>query len=283
MASSKFKSGNLRAIAGMLFLLPAILAGAAWAAEKPAVVLIPSEEEVSSLLAPVFKKRSFVVSRIALSPISGLWEVILETDAGKTILYIDSSRKYFLGGPIITLDGMRNITEESLLSMGMPKADPSQVPVEDAIPVGNAGAGKRIVVFLSPVCSPCNEMLQTIKQVAVQRKDIGFYIKMLPESAADESYWRSETIVSGRSLELLEKSLAGSTIPKPDKSVPQVARTVDIADKLGIHATPTIMLMDGTLVEGTLSREALLGWIDRHSEVGRSMAQGGRAKRDRSE
>lgn len=263
MATSGFKTKNIWALPAVLFIVSAILAGAAWALEKPNMSLMPTKEEMASLLAPVFKKKSFVVSRIAPSQVTGLWEVILETDGGKTILYVDSSRKYFLGGPIMAFQGMRNITEESLLSFGMPKVDPSKVPTDDALIVGNNGSANRVVVFLSPVCKPCSEMLQTIKRVSGQRKDVGFYLKLLPESTGDESYWRSETIVLNRSMELLEESLAGNTIPRPGKAAPQVARTVEIADRFGIHATPTVMLMDGTLVEGVLSAEALLNWIDK--------------------
>jgi hypothetical protein len=109
-------------------------------------------------------------------------------------------------------------------------------------------------------------MLQGIKEVAGQRKDIAFYLKMLPDSRKDESYWRSESIVSRRSLGLLEESLAGHGIPKPEKPVPQVARTMEVAERLGISATPTVILGDGTLVEGTLSPKTLLGWIERHSK-----------------
>jgi thiol:disulfide interchange protein DsbC len=233
------------------------------AEEKPADIL--TKEDAAALLAPVFKNRKFNVLRVARSPVAGLWEVIGETEAGKTILYIDGSKKYFTGGPIMAIEGMRNLTEESFVSFGMPKVDTAQVPLEDALVMGNPKGEKRVVVFLSPTCRPCKEMFQTIKEVSDQRKDLTFYLKMKPEDPVGESFWRSETIVLTKSLALLEDSLAGLQIPKPGRPVPQVAQTLNLAEKMGIHATPTVMLADGTLVEGALPGKVLLGWIDRHS------------------
>jgi thiol:disulfide interchange protein DsbC len=278
------KNQNVKPFICTLFLaLLLLLVNRAWAdPQKSAATVMPTQQEVTSILTPVFNHRNFTVFRIAPSPVSGLWEVILQIDAGKTILYIDSSRRYFLGGPIMALQGMRNITEESLRSSGMPKVDPSQIPTDDALVVGNAGAPKRVVVFLSPVCRPCGEMLQIVKQISTERKDVSFFLKLLPEGPADESYWRSETIVARRSLALLEDSLSGDKIPRPAAAVPQVGRTLEIAGRLGIRATPTILLGDGTLVEGVLSREALLGWIDRSSEGRGPGEEGGSAERDRA-
>jgi thiol:disulfide interchange protein DsbC len=214
---------------------------------------------------------------VSHSPIAGLWEVLLETDAGKTILYVDRSKKYFMGGPVMTLGDMKNMTEASLLSAASPRVDPAAVPLEDALVVGNPKAVKRAVVFMSPTCRPCKEMLQTIKEVSGKRKDLAFYLKMKPEDSVGESFWRSETIVLTRSLELLEESLEGAKIPRPGRPAPQVTQTMVLAERLGINATPTTMLADGTLVEGTLPAEALIGWIERHSvEAGRAESERGR-------
>jgi thiol:disulfide interchange protein DsbC len=262
----------------ILLMLMSVGAEAAWVREGEAVKQGLSKEEAASLLGPVFKQKRFTVLRVTRSPIAELWEIIVETDAGKTILYVDDSKRYFLGGPILALQDLKNKTEESLLSFGILKVDVSLVPLEDALVVGNPKGRQRVVVFLSPTCKPCKAMLQTVKTVALQRKDVAFYLKMLPENLKDESFWRSETIVSRQSLELLVASLAGGAIPKPQKPVPQVARSMEIAERLGIGVTPTIILADGTLVEGPLSPKALLGWIDGHSEVGDRKSEEGRKK-----
>jgi len=256
-------------LASLSLALWVSIAQASAAAQKidPAKAPSLSKEEASTLIgANVFKNRRFTVLKVNPSPVAGLWEVILETDQGRTILYIDSSRKYFLGGPILSLQGMKNKTEESLRAFGDRKVDVSQIPLDDALVLGNPKAAMRVVVFLSPTCKPCKEMLQALKQVAGRRKDVAFFLKMLPDGPTGEGFWMSETIVSQRSLELLEQSLAGAPIPRPNGPEPRVSRTMDLADRLSILSTPTILLADGTVVEGALPPDALLGWIDRHSK-----------------
>ena len=265
-----------------LAVLVALVAGTGWAAPKSAEEQL-AKEEAANLLAPVFKNRRFRVLSVSRSPIAGLSEVLLETDAGKTILYVDRSKKYFMGGPIMTLQSMKNMTEESLVSTSSPRVNPSAVPLEDALVVGNPKALMRAVVFMSPTCRPCKEMLQTIKQISGKRNDLAFYLKMKPEDPVGESFWRSETIVITRSLELLEESLEGIKIPKPGRPAPQVTQTMALAEKLGIHATPTTMLADGTLVEGALSPEILIGWMERQStDGGGAKAEAGARNPERS-
>ena len=221
-----------------------------------------SKEEASSLVKEIFRGKKVSVIGIRQSPIVGLWELILEREAGKGILYIDFSKTYFLGGPIFTIHGLQNKTKESLLAHVDMKPDFSQIPLGDALTLGHGNARKRVIVFLSPLCPACREMLKTMKDIAIHRKDILFYLKMLPESREDDSFWMSETIVSQRSLELLEDGLAGYPIPRPKSPVPQVAQTMALADGFGITSTPAMVLADGTVVEGALSRETLLKWIE---------------------
>jgi thiol:disulfide interchange protein DsbC len=105
-------------------------------------------------------------------------------------------------------------------------------------------------------------MLQTIKEVSAQSDEVVFYLKLLPDSREDDSFWKSETIVTSRSLRLLEDSLAGRPIPRPEEPVPEVSETLKLADGLEIRSTPTLVFPDGTFVEGALPPETLMRWIE---------------------
>jgi thiol:disulfide interchange protein DsbC len=221
-----------------------------------------SKEEAASLLRRIFGKRHFAVLRVGESPIGGLWEVILETESGASMLYVDQAKQYFLGGPILTIHGLKNMTKEALLLFGEPKPDACVIPLEDSLLLGDPKATKRVIVFMNPECSACGEMLEVMEEISFHREDIVFYLKMLPGSPDDDSCWKAETIVSQKSLELLQASLAGESIPRPERPVPQVAENQSIADRLGVTATPSFVLEDGTVVEGILSRDTLLRWIE---------------------
>ncbi|MFH1490578.1 MAG: DsbC family protein, partial [Pseudomonadota bacterium] len=226
-----------------------------------------SKKEAAALIRQVFQKKPFSVLSVRESPVKGFWEVILKTDGGKTLLYIDSSKRYLTGGPILAIENRKNMTEESLLAYGRQRVDVSTIPLEDALILGDPGAEKRVIAFLSPTCPPCRDMLKTLREVAEQRKDTVFYLKMLPEGREDDSFRRSAAIISRGSLELLEESLAGEAIPSSEGPEPAaLVRNMTLAERLGIHSTPTLILGDGTLVEGFLSAKVLSNWVETHSE-----------------
>ncbi len=228
-----------------------------------------TKEEASPLVAQIFKERRFTVRHVKPGPIAGVWEVVIEIEAGKTILYFDASRRYFFTGPIYTVRGLRNVTEESLLGSGDRRRSVLQIPLADALVLGNEAAAKRVIAFLSPECAACADMLQALKEISAQRDDVVFYLKLLPDSREDDSFWKSETIVASRSLQLLEDSLAGRPIPRPKEPVPAVSETLKMADGLAISSTPTLVLPDGTFVEGALSPDTLIDWIEKGLEDNR--------------
>ena len=254
------RKGRLALIFAVLLLVrPGV------AADSPTRSLVSpplTKEEAAPLVAQIFKERPFTVRQVNPGPMTGVWEVMIEIDEGHVVLYIDDSREHFFTGPIYTIHGLRNKTAESLRDSGDRKRTFSQIPLADALIIGNETAAKKVIAFLSPECAACAEMLQTLKEVSAQSDDVIFYLKLLPDSREDDSFWKSETIVANRSLALLEDSLAGRPMPRPRAPVPEVSATLEMADRLAINSTPTLVFPDGTFVEGALPPEALMSWIE---------------------
>lgn len=110
-----------------------------------------------------------------------------------------------------------------------------------------------------------------MKKVIAKRKDIAFYIKMLPlVKIHPKAYDTSKAIMCEDSnesaLKLLEDAFNKKEIPKPscDKNV--VDETMKLANRLGISGTPTIIFKDGRLVSGAVQAEELIKMIDRAQE-----------------
>jgi protein-disulfide isomerase len=114
-----------------------------------------TKEEAASLVARIFKEQPFTVRQVNPGPMTGVWEVIIEIDAGKTVLYIDDSRRYFFTGPIYTILGLRNKTAEAMRGAGDRRRTFSQIPLADALIIGNERAAKKVIAFLSPECAAC--------------------------------------------------------------------------------------------------------------------------------
>ena len=82
------------------------------------------------------------------SPIEGLWEVDIETGGKKIPVYIDLSKKYLISGSIIDIKGKKDLTQERLSEIN--KVDVSQIPLDDAVVIGDRQARYRVIVFDDP-------------------------------------------------------------------------------------------------------------------------------------
>jgi thiol:disulfide interchange protein DsbC len=82
------------------------------------------------------------------SPTKGFWEVYLESGGKKALVYVDFSKKHFLSGTLISIVERRNLTKERLAELN--RQDISQIPLDDALVMGDPKAKIRIVAFDDP-------------------------------------------------------------------------------------------------------------------------------------
>jgi len=88
------------------------------------------------------------VLEIRVSPSNGLWEIYSESGGRKGLLYLDFSKKYLLPGPLLLVKEKRNLSQERMTDLF--RIDLSQIPLEDALIMGDPGAKIRIVAFDDP-------------------------------------------------------------------------------------------------------------------------------------
>ncbi len=88
------------------------------------------------------------VLSVERSPVEGLWEVVVEFRGRKSILYMDEKMKNVVLGSIVDLQSRRNLTKEKFDEIN--RVDVSQIPLDDAIVMGDAMAPKRVIVFDDP-------------------------------------------------------------------------------------------------------------------------------------
>jgi thiol:disulfide interchange protein DsbC len=88
------------------------------------------------------------VNEIRPTPIKGLWEVDIESKGRKGLLYVDFSKNYIVSGAIIDIKTKANLTQERFSELN--KIDVSQIPLDDAIVMGDKNAKHHIIVFSDP-------------------------------------------------------------------------------------------------------------------------------------
>ncbi|OGP79721.1 MAG: hypothetical protein A2V86_12140 [Deltaproteobacteria bacterium RBG_16_49_23] len=88
------------------------------------------------------------VMDIGVSPLKAAWEVLVELGGKKGIVYIDFLKKHMVLGSIISIKERRNLTQERFTELN--KVDVSQIPLGDALVLGDEKARIRVIVFTDP-------------------------------------------------------------------------------------------------------------------------------------
>jgi thiol:disulfide interchange protein DsbC len=105
-----------------------------------------NKDEAKDLLKNIIP--NVVILDIRLSPVKGLWEVDVETRGQKGIVYVDFLKKHFFSGNLISIEGRKNLTKERLIELR--KVEVSQIPLDDALVMGDQKATIRVIVFTDP-------------------------------------------------------------------------------------------------------------------------------------
>ncbi|HUI66755.1 MAG TPA: DsbC family protein [Nitrospirota bacterium] len=223
----------------------------------------PSKESVREVLKE-FAPDVMILS-VEKTPIEGLWEVAVSMNGGnKSVMYLDSAKKYLVQGAIVNLATKVNLTQEKFDEIN--KVDISKVPLQGSIIVGDPKAKNRIFVFTDPDCPYCIKFHDEIKKVIEKRKDIVFYVKLFPLSSIHpKAREKSMAIIcekdNDKAVKMLEDAYAKKDIPKAACTSPAVDETVKLGQSLGVQGTPTIIFADGKIRHG-MSAEEVMTLVD---------------------
>jgi len=206
----------------------------------------------------------FKVVSVGEAPVRGMWEVQVEAQGKKLALYLHYSKKYFLTGNIIDIGNKKIVTNTPAPETApKEKIDFSNIPLEDAIIIGKPSAPNKVIVFDDPDCPFCRKLHPELKEVVSKRADIVFYIKLFPlVSLHPKSYEKAKAIVCANSFKMLDDAFSGKDIPPPSCETKQIDKNIELAAKLGISGTPTLILKNGEMVPGYAKSDALISMID---------------------
>jgi thiol:disulfide interchange protein DsbC len=88
------------------------------------------------------------VLEVRVSPVKGIWEVDIESGGKRGPTYVDFSKKYIVAGSIVDIKEKKNLTQERLSEIN--KVDVSQIPLDDALVMGEKDAKHKVIVFDDP-------------------------------------------------------------------------------------------------------------------------------------
>jgi thiol:disulfide interchange protein DsbC len=218
-------------------------------------------EEAEELLkgGGIPELRSVKVVGISQAQAKGLWEISIQKDGKKGILYLDFSKRFLILGQIVELKTSKNITQERFLELN--KVDVSRIPLDDSLLMGSKSAKYKVIVFTDPDCPFCAKLHKELQKVLEKRKDIAFYIKLFPLPNHKDAYWKARSIQCSKSLKLLEENFEGKAPPQPSCETSVIEKNISLGREIGVNSTPTIILPDGRLIPGAIPADKLIELI----------------------
>ena len=238
---------SVRSIFPMLAAITFLLASFAFSGTAFASMTEDKALKIIQSLAPDAKIISYKSAPL------GLTEVGFTSKGQTGILYLDKDGKYILMGALLDVATKKNITKDRFDELT--RVNPSDIPLADAIVVGDPKAKNKIIVFSDPDCPYCTRLQGEIEKVVKQRKDIAFFIKLFPlKSIHPDSYRKSKAIAceknNAKALKMLEDAYAKKDIPKPSCDTTVVDDNLALGTKYAISGTPTLIFPNGSRGSG---------------------------------
>jgi thiol:disulfide interchange protein DsbC len=210
-------------------------------------------DDASKQLLEVLRKKlpGTTFTEVTKSPLDGVFMVRM----GRNIAYTDATGRHFLFGHLYDMDTREDLTAQALQQA--PAIRWEALPLKDAIQFGSGSL--KLAVFSDPDCPFCRQLeLQLIQLKGVEIHVFLFPIEGLHKGATEiaQHIWCAPNRAKAwHEYTLNNKRPARKNCPHP------VARTLALADKLGLNSTPTLISGDGRVVSGAASAQEIMQWL----------------------
>ena len=190
----------------------------------------------------------------------GLYEVQIGTD----ILYSDEKGSYLLQGDIVDVKAKKNITEARKTKLSQIKF--SDLPLELALKTVR-GNGRRIfATFEDPNCGYCKKLAKDM----VTMTDVTIYTFLIPILSADSAEKTKAISCAADPAKAWNDWMVKGTLPASASCGTKTDKVMALAEKLGVHGTPTIFLANGERIPGAVPAAQLEDALNRVAAAGKA-------------
>ncbi|MDX2480758.1 MAG: DsbC family protein [Desulfuromusa sp.] len=202
---------------------------------------------------------------VAVDPaeVSGLYRVAMKIQGKIVPIYLDASGSYLFSGNIIRIKDRKNLTEAHFQQLN--PVDFASIPLDEGLTLGTPGATQQIIVFTDPHCPYCSKLHKVLHDAVKANPDLAFHTKLIPLKQSSKKI--SHTIICNKSMEQLEMAFSGQALPEASCETDIIEKNLALAQELGIHGTPTLILPNGQISPGYRPLEELLELIEENRAV----------------
>ena len=214
----------------------------------------------------IFKGWGDDVGEVEFSQVPGMWTVEIKKGGKSYPVYIDFSKSYAFTGNIIKIEGKENITRKRFFKSN--PVDFDAIPLEDALLLGSEKAKTKVIVFTDPQCPYCVKLHHELEKVVEADPSIAFYIKLFPLVAIHpKAKGIAESIVCAKidpergprvAMSMLETSFDKGDIPPATCETNAINKNIELAKKIGVRSTPTLILPGGIIEPGSKDANRML-------------------------
>ncbi|MBL4852390.1 MAG: DsbC family protein [Gammaproteobacteria bacterium] len=191
------------------------------------------------------------------SVVDGLYEVVF----GTRVFYISADGRYFLQGNILDTKTKVSLTEAKQTTL---RAELVQSMDEaDMIVFAPESPKHTITVFTDIDCGYCRKMHREMQ--AYNDAGIAVRYAAFPRSGPDTpSYFKAVSVWCGEDKKALMTQAKNGDKFAQTKCESPIDAHMEVASKIGISGTPTIILEDGTLMPGYVPAKRLLQALEQN-------------------
>ncbi len=193
------------------------------------------------------------IERVQTSEISGLYEVMM----GKNSAYTDATGRYFVFGHLYDMKTQRDLTAERMDKQQ--RINFAQLPLDDAIKTVHGKGERVLVVFSDPDCPYCKRLEPELDKL----NNVTIYTFPYPlESLHPESPNKAVAVwcAPDRARAWADLMKTGKAPANKNCDNP-IQRNIQLAQRLGINGTPTLLAADGRMLPGAASVERIEQWL----------------------
>ena len=193
------------------------------------------------------------IERVQTSEIPALFEVTM----GKNTAYTDATGRYFVFGHLFDMKTQRDLTAERMEKQQ--RIDFGQLPLGDAIKTVRGNGERVLALFSDPDCPYCKRLEAELDKLSnVTLYTFPYPLEGLHPEAVDKSIavWCAPDRARAWS-DLLRSGKA----PASRKCENPIQRNIQLAQRLGIQGTPTMVSADGRLLSGAAPGDRIEQWL----------------------
>lgn len=207
------------------------------------------------------------VVSIKQAPVKGFFELLVEKDGNKGLLFLDFAKKEIIQGTVFSLMTLQPIAShpiDQLQPKHVTSIDTKTIPIKNAIIIGNPKGTKKLYVFTDPDCPYCRKMHSELRKLEKIAPDVAIFVMLDPLPMHPRAYDKARVVLETNTQEILDMAFSGKEVPKPvmDDSKKRIDANINFAKASGVSGTPTMVMPDGKLNAGVMDAETLKKMLD---------------------